>query len=214
MKIFILGNLLAAVFHRLQKHIKKVAKMLIMYNNQLDDMDSQDRIRDRINARENSTLVFTTVVASASLLVLAIVLQTPPYRRIPFSIRCIGFLFSLLAPLYREVTIFFYDPIDYGDLTNPPRYPICARLTRMIIVRYFLLLPILAWLTFDRPLPCFIFLNFVAIALAWGISHLELCYSSRKKCTDCPDRRDRDHLQVTTFSLENKSTLPVSIGES
>jgi hypothetical protein len=149
---------------------------------QRDDMDSQDRIQDRISVRENSTLVFTTVVSSASLLILAIVLQTPPYQRIPFSIRCIGFLFSLLAPLFREVTIFTYDLIDYGQLANHQNpYPKYATLTRMVILRYFLFLPIVAWLTFDRRPLWFLLLNLVALTLAWGISRLDLSYRKKPK---------------------------------
>jgi len=145
-------------------------------------MDSEDQIKqDQINVRENSTLVFAAVAASASLVVLAIVLQTLPYQEIPLSIRCIGFLFSLLGPLYREVTIFTIDMIDYGEIKDQKEYPNWATLPRMIIVRYSLLLPIVAWLNVYGRLPWFLLVSFGAFALAWGISHLELSYRKHRK---------------------------------
>jgi hypothetical protein len=135
--------------------------------------------QDKITARENSTLVFATVAASASLLVLAVVLQTPYGQGIPLSIRGIGFLFSLLGPLYRDVTVFTIDQIDYMDVQSPKKYPKHATLPRMIIVRYFLLLPVVAWLTINSRPFWFLLLNIAALGLAGGISHLELSW--RKK---------------------------------
>jgi len=101
---------------------------------------------DRIHARENSTLVFATVAASASLLILTFVLQkfVPPQI---LWINSIGFIFSILGPLYREVTIFSIDRIDYRGIRKR-EYPWWATIPRMTIVRFFLFLPIAAWLIY------------------------------------------------------------------
>jgi len=107
---------------------------------------------DRLYSRENSTLVFATVAASASLLILTFVLQNfvPPL----FSwIANIGFVFSILGPLYREVTIFTIDLSDYRRI-GKTEYRWWEVIPRMIIVRFFLFLPIAAWSIFFTSSMC------------------------------------------------------------
>jgi len=101
-------------------------------------------IAAKLHARENSTLVFATVAASASLIVLALVLQTPDSLKIPEWVKYVGLFFSILGPLYRCYTIFTVDRIDYKKIPRED-YSWWATVPRMIIVRFFLYLPIGAW---------------------------------------------------------------------
>jgi len=103
----------------------------------------------RLYSRENSTLVFATVAASASLLILTFALQKSD--RLPIW-DWIGFIFSLLGPAYREVTILTIDFFDYKKIPEKDKYPFRTTLPRMLIIRFFLYLPIAAWiLLFARP---------------------------------------------------------------
>ncbi len=133
-------------------------------------------LQDRINARENSTLVFATVAASASLVVLAVVLQYPDLKILKIYpwVKHIGLMFSVLGPLYREVTIFTIDYLDYRKLPRR-NYPLKATLPRMIILRFFLFLPSVAWVIIYTGNPaCFWTTIFLAFAIACAVSFLEL----------------------------------------
>jgi len=107
--------------------------------------DDIERTKAKLHARENSTLVFATVAASASLLILTLLLQAPEPSKIPWWTKYVGVLFSILGPLYRGFTIFTVDRIDYGK-TERETYPPWATIPRMIIVRFFLYVPIAAWI--------------------------------------------------------------------
>src|SRR3990170_3939560 len=132
-------------------------------------------LQDRVNARENSTLVFATVAVSASLVVLAVVLE----RRLVILntypwIKDVGLMFSILGPLYRETTIF---TIDYLDYKRMPRqnYPFWATLPRMIIIRFFLFLPTVAWVIVYTENPfCFWTATLLAVVTACALSFLEI----------------------------------------
>jgi hypothetical protein len=75
-----------------------------------DEEERQNLITEalitRINTREASTLVFSTVAASASLIFLAAIFQgniSPEWKE---PMKWTGFLFSLLGPIYREKSRF------------------------------------------------------------------------------------------------------------
>lgn len=134
--------------------------------------EDEARRRARLHARENSTLVFATVAASASLLFLIFVLDNFEPTQITDWVRWVGFLFSILGPLYREVTIFTIDGIDYRKIRERDTYPIWATLPRMVIVRVFLYLPIAAWwIFFENPANFWMTVTFIA---AFLFSVLEL----------------------------------------
>lgn len=118
-----------------------------------EDLDTQ-RLISELTARENSTLVFSTVAASVSLAILAVVLpinsfQTKEWFDLAFWA---GVLFPLVGIFYRELTIFLSDIPDYKELNRrterqeAPRRRRFSILARMTIVRFFLLLPIGGWL--------------------------------------------------------------------
>ena len=117
---------------------------------------------NRVLARENSTLVFATVAASASLLFLALVLQEPISSQKPEWVKYVGLMFSILGPLYREFTIFGIDRIDYRNNRRP--YSFWVIFPRMVTIRFFLFLPIAAWLVLFFGSTCF-----WTIVLFWAI---------------------------------------------
>jgi len=145
-------------------------------------------LQDRVNARENSTLVFSTVVASASLVVLAVVLQdfnlnilkTQPW------IKDVGLMFSLLGPLYREITIFTIDYLDYKKMPKQ-NYPFWVTLPRMVIVRFFLFLPTVAWFIIYTGNPSYFWtITKLAFAISCVFSFLELLVRERcRRESDC-----------------------------
>jgi hypothetical protein len=110
------------------------------------------RIQNKLRARARATLTFATVAASASLLILALVWKDP--AQIPEWIKHIGFMFSISGWLYREVTIFTIDRIDYRDIGERDTYPWWATFPRMVIVRFFLFLPTAAWWTLFTSSAC------------------------------------------------------------
>lgn len=103
--------------------------------------EKRRRTEARLNTRENSTLVFATVAESASLLILTFALQGPDLSPIW---HWIGFIFSLLGSGYREVTILTIDFLDHKEIKD--EYPLWAILPRMLLLRFFLYLPIAAWI--------------------------------------------------------------------
>jgi len=90
--------------------------------------------------------MFATMAASASLLIFALLWQKNGSSQIPDWVNIIGFVFAILGPLYREVTIFTIDRTDYHKLQQNWDYTFWEIVPRMIIVRFFLYLPITAWL--------------------------------------------------------------------
>lgn len=113
----------------------------------------------RINTREASTLVFSTVAASASLLFLVPIYQNGTISSEWIELmKWLGFLFSFLGLVYREITIHTSDHIDYQVLRARlgvplPRPQWLWIIVRGSIIRFFLILPIAAWgiLLFANP---------------------------------------------------------------
>jgi len=105
-------------------------------------------ILSKINTRESSTLTFSTVAASASLVVMGLAVG----RNSPWWLPWIGVFFALLGFLYREITLQSTDRTDYRLL--PKLYRSVREwngfaFLRRSIVRLFLLLPILAWMALE-----------------------------------------------------------------
>lgn len=101
----------------------------------------------RVNTREASTLVISTVAASISLAVFALVFDKSP---LPAWLLYTGFMFSLSGILYREVTIWSSDNIDYAELKKRLLLPKPSKksvISRATIFRFFLWLPVIAWIT-------------------------------------------------------------------
>lgn len=108
-----------------------------------------------ITTRESSTLVISTVASSFSLTILATLIAQPINVKITWG--SIALLFTLLGFLYRELTIHTSEIRDYHKLRKKltleqanmsfPTY------LRMVIVRSFLLLPMMVFfLLLDWPL--------------------------------------------------------------
>ena len=106
-----------------------------------------ETVRDKLNTRENSTLVIATVASSASLILLTI-----------SSFHCYALVFAFLGILYRELTIFSSDRRDHAFLQNKcseylpntesensilKRWDRGARFIRSLIFRGLLALPII-----------------------------------------------------------------------
>jgi len=103
-------------------------------------------IQSRLNSREASTLTFSTVASSASLLLFGLAAQPNfPIASYPLLF-LVGILFPVLGFLYRELTIHTVDKNDYDRLPSQFRTnrTIWSSL-RGYIVRFFLLSPIFAW---------------------------------------------------------------------
>jgi len=71
----------------------------------------------RINTRESSTLTFATVTASASLVLLGLVVSVPPKAaNYHLWLRLGAYAFAMMGILYREATILTVDMRDYAKL--------------------------------------------------------------------------------------------------
>lgn len=133
----------------------------------------------RINTREASTLVFSTITASASLIFLAAIFQgtiSPEWRE---PMKWSGFLFSLLGPIYREITIHTSDRIDYQVLRTRLGEPLPSPhwfwiICRGSILRFFLCLPIIGWLVIPENSACFSILLVLALITSAVLSVVEL----------------------------------------
>jgi hypothetical protein len=120
------------------------------------DLDTQVLLA-QISARENSTLVISTVAASASLAILAFVVQNGNVTRLDLA--WIALLFSIAGFLYREVTIWSVEREDYAILNdevpsyrrNLNRRQKAFVFARMCLVRFLLLLPLTTWLLIMCP---------------------------------------------------------------
>jgi hypothetical protein len=127
-----------------------------------ENISSEERMRvqrliSELSSRENSTLIVSTIAASASLAILAVATQhgnAPPFD----STFLIGIAFSFIGFIYREVTVFFVDLQDYRSLnlnarplTSSDRSRKIAVFSRMFIIRFLLLMPIAAWLEVGLP---------------------------------------------------------------
>jgi hypothetical protein len=105
-------------------------------------------ILSKINTRESSTLTFSTVAASASLVVMGLAVG----RNSPWWLPWIGVFFALLGFLYREITLQSTDRTDYKllpKLYRSVRERKGFAFLRRSIVRLFLLLPIVAWVALE-----------------------------------------------------------------
>lgn len=110
-----------------------------------------------ISARENSTLVISTVAASASLAIMSVVVQNGNVSRPELG--GIALLFSIVGFLYREVTILSVERQDYIELDKHLGF-LKRRsnhtqkmfiLARMYSVRVLLLIPMVAWSLIMSP---------------------------------------------------------------
>lgn len=112
-------------------------------------------ILGRLNARESSTLTIATVAASASLILLSLVIDRKLGTEYAW-LYLVGIGFAILGIFYREVTFLSIDQAEYGLLTLHTQIMIRAssnwqrraRHLRHITVRFFLFVPVGAWLTF------------------------------------------------------------------
>jgi hypothetical protein len=110
-----------------------------------------------ISTRENSTLVISTVGASASLAILALVTQSENINRMDLA--WMALLFSIVSFLYREVTIWSVERQDYAELNRHltsrggklRRRQRSFIVARMCLVRFLLLIPIATWLLVICP---------------------------------------------------------------
>jgi hypothetical protein len=116
------------------------------------DQLEYERLKDKLNTRESSTLVFSTVTASASLAILSILIEK---RTIPEPYFIIGAIFTLVGILYRELTILSIDRVEYGRLrqlegvltgrTLPRPHP-TTLFMRRFLVPFYLWIALDAWL--------------------------------------------------------------------
>jgi hypothetical protein len=110
--------------------------------NRSSNSNNQSKIMIQLNTRENSTLVFSTVASSASLIILTYTNPSPTNNT---NINLIGILFIIFGFMYREITIFYFDIFDYNKLHDKPNYSKIWIFIHMFIIRAFLLLPLVIY---------------------------------------------------------------------
>ena len=102
-----------------------------------------EKLIAEVNTRENSTFVISTVASSVSLAILTTLFDKSLDMRMSWG--AFGFLFASLGFAYRELTIHFSEISSYRELRKKlslPREGVSFRVyIRMVIVRWFLLLP-------------------------------------------------------------------------
>lgn len=111
------------------------------------------RLISELSSRENSTLVFSTIAASASLAIIALLWESTMTEWFDLAF-WMGLLFSLAGFLYREATILGIDIEDYKilNLSVPTlrersnKRVRTLNFFRMFIIRLFLLIPIGTWI--------------------------------------------------------------------
>ena len=123
-----------------------------------DQSQSINLLLAEISARENSTLVISTVAASASLAILAIAAHEG-YTSRP-ELTWIALLFSIVGFLYRDMTILSVERLDY--ITLRKHLGLLERrlnytqkffiLARMYFVRLLLVIPMATWSLVLNPL--------------------------------------------------------------
>lgn len=107
-----------------------------------------EKLITEINTRENSTLVLSTVASSVSIAILATLFDKSIDVRVSWG--AFGALFALLGFVYREMTIHFSEMKSYRELRQKLHLPHDVSFLlylRMVIVRWFLLLPLAVFLT-------------------------------------------------------------------
>jgi hypothetical protein len=143
-------------------------------------------ILSRLSTRESSTLTFASVAASASLVILTLMIE-PGVRCCYAWLEWVGVVFAVLGIIFREATILL-DRAEFCMLTSRFR----GRLERThrselywwvmpirrIIVRFFLCLPVAAWVAFAFST---LFGAIVAVA-AVGYSILSTYLQSDPEC--------------------------------
>jgi hypothetical protein len=115
-----------------------------------------DAIRNQVNTREASTLTFSTVAASASLVILSFAVSGIQCLPILNRFLLVGVVFALLGIIYREVTVFGEDFRDFKTLmpVDPPHRPRRSQVVRAFSIRLFLVIPLLAWGSFLCGIGC------------------------------------------------------------
>lgn len=131
-----------------------------------ENEDYDTLILTQLATRESSCLTFATVASSSSLIILTLVIERelgPSY----FWLNVIGIGFGLLGVLYRELTIFTVDLTEYRLLTlgfcaklrearTATKWLRFTRMVRRVIPRFFLLMPLGAWLIFMWKLDAYL----------------------------------------------------------
>lgn len=111
-------------------------------SNEMKKLEIEKLIAE-INTRESSTLVLSTVASSVSLAILSTLFGKSIGLNEDWA--NFGFLFAFLGFLYRELTIHFSEIPAYRLLPREIHRETCvsfSAFSRMVIVRWFLLLPI------------------------------------------------------------------------
>jgi amino acid transporter len=139
-----------------------------------------EKLIAEINTQESSTLVLSTVASSVSLAILSTLFDKPLNLSQDWAIY--GFLFAFLGFIYRELTIHFSEIPNYRVLHRIfPRETSTSfsAFSRMVIVRWFLLLPLAVFFRLIVPCP-----SIIAIVGALAISlFFSMCELIRR--TDC-----------------------------
>lgn len=163
------------------------------------------RIESKLQSRENSTLMFASIAASASLLVFALLWEKNDSLQVPYWVSVFGFIFSILGPLYREITIFTIDNADYRRLRNW-KYTFWETFPRMVIVRVLLYLPIAAWLillVFNNPIIMTAATFAVAILISakeWRVRKENEIITEEKRLSPNDAQRLSEHVMHTRFT--------------
>jgi len=137
-----------------------------------------ETVRDRVNTRENSTLVVATVASTAALVLLTAFDSS--------QFHCYAFIFAFLGILYREITIFFPDRLDHNYLKStrfhPSDYDInagywntVARNIRSFIIRLLLVLPLIIFSLFNYNVLYALTVLLLVIPFALEISMMSDC---------------------------------------
>ncbi len=152
-----------------------------MSNYQDEERLKIEKLISEISTRESSTLVFSTVAASVSLALLVGILNADNYTVKPWF-WWVGFLFSALGFVYRELTIHVSEIPSYKKLPcylrkdEASRIIKLGRFIRMMIVRAFLLLPVGAWFLIrsENAWICWLVITvFLIIVFSFGFSMAE-----------------------------------------
>ena len=118
-----------------------------------------ETVRDKLNTRENSTLVVATVASSASLVLLT-ALESPQFHYY-------GLVFALLGILYRELTIFSSDRSDHAFLRIKCSEYLPKTESQNNILKY--------WDKEARPIRSFVFRVLLALPIIIFFSAFAVC---------------------------------------
>jgi len=124
------------------------------------DQLEYETLRERLNTRENSTLTFSTVTASASFILLSFFVNSNQSSEDSFFF--LGIIFTFLGIIYRESTIFTIDRVESKRLRQLeseligrkiPRPSFISLTFRRFLVPFYLWMALSAWLIVKLSLP-------------------------------------------------------------